>query len=60
MAQSVGSGETLRVELTAADIPGADLDEPLECHEVPTLKWWPQCRDIKVPSSWKKNQAIVR
>ena len=40
MAQSIGSGETLRVELTAADIPGANQDEPLEHHGVPVLKWW--------------------
>ena len=38
MAHSIGSGETLRVELTAADIPGAHLDEPLERHGVPALK----------------------
>ena len=60
MAQSIGSGEALRVELTAADIPGADLGEPFERHGVPALKWLLQCRDIKVPSSWKKSQVIVR
>ncbi len=42
--------EEVRVELTAADIPGAELSEPLEGHGVPALKWWLTCRGIKPPS----------
>ena len=42
------------VELTAKDIPGADLSEPLESHTVPSLRWWLLCCGIKVPASVKK------
>ena len=35
------------VTLTAADIPGADLSEPLESHAVPALRWWLLCRGLK-------------
>ena len=54
------SSEAVRVELTAADIPGADLSEPFEGHGVPALKWWLLCRGIKSLSSWKKHQLISR
>ncbi len=40
MAESIASGDALKVELSAADIPGADLGEPFEHHGVPALKWW--------------------
>jgi len=48
------------VTLTAADIPGADLSEPLESHAVPALRWWLLCRGLKVPSSLRKEQVIDR
>ena len=46
----------ISVTLTAADIAGATLSEPLESHAVPALKWWLLCRGLKVPSSWRKQQ----
>ena len=48
------------VTLTEADIPGAVLNDPLECHTVPELRWWLMCRGIKPPHSWKKAQHISR
>ena len=57
-----GCGETvdfvkmanlLDIELTPADIPGAELLEPLEKYTVPALKWWMTCRGNAVPSSIK-------
>ncbi len=37
MAECTTTDEEVRVELTAADIPGAELGEPLEGHGVPQL-----------------------
>ena len=48
------------LELTEEDIPGAVLNEPLESATVHALKWWLLCRDIRVPSSWKKSQVNER
>lgn len=39
MAEYITSDEVVRVELTATDIPGADLSEPLEGNGIPALKW---------------------
>jgi len=36
------------VVLTPADIPGADLSEPLESHTMPALRWWLLCRGISL------------
>ena len=45
MATSLSdSSSPVSVVLTAADIPGADLSEPLECHAVQAL--WLLCRGI--------------
>ena len=44
--------------ITAADIPGATLSQPLESHAVPTLKWWLLCSDLKVPMSWRKQLGL--
>ena len=33
----------VEVELTEEDIPGAMLDERLEKHAIPELKWWLLC-----------------
>ena len=41
-----GSSSPVSVVLTAADIPGADLSEPLEYHAVQALQWWLLCRGI--------------
>lgn len=49
-----------QVTLSPADIPGADLSEPLNRHAVPDLRWWLLCRGIKVPTSWKKKQLVNR
>jgi hypothetical protein len=48
------------VVLTARDIPGATLDEPLESHALPALRWWLLCRGLKVPTNWRKQQQAVR
>ena len=45
------------VVLTPADIPGADLSEPLESHTMPALRWWLLCRGITAPASWKKKKT---
>lgn len=52
--------ESIVIKLTEDDIPGAALTEPLESHTVVALKWWLLCRDIKVPTSWKKSRIIAR
>lgn len=46
--------------LTEEDIPGAMLNEPLETHTIPALKWWLLCRGIQVSSSMKKPKLIER
>ena len=43
------------VTLSVADIPGADLSEPLESHAVASLRWWllfqeEQCLEGPLPS----------
>ena len=60
MADSGSGTNVVGVELTAKDIPGADLAEPFERYQIPKLKWWLLCRGIKAPSSWKKPQLIAR
>ena len=45
-------------KLTETDIPGANLDEPLENVTVPALKWWLLCHGFQAPSSWRKPQLI--
>ncbi len=48
------------VVLTAADIPGAELSEPLDKHPVAALRWWLLCRGIKVPTSNRKKDLVDR
>ena len=48
------------VALTAVDIPGAELSEPLDKHPVAALRWWLLCRVIKVPTSIKKKDLVDR
>ena len=48
------------VTLTAADIPGAELSQPLDKHPVVALRWWLLCRGTKVPTSLKKKELIDR
>ena len=56
-----GSLESLEeVTLTAADIPGAELSQPVEKHAVAALRWWLLCRGIKAPTSMKKKDLISR
>ena len=58
---SIMSGSSLvTVKLTAEDIPGAELEEPLARHGVPALQWWLICNGIKTPSTWRKSQLIDR
>ena len=48
------------VESTEQGIPGASLKEPFDSHNVTALRWWLQCRGIKAPSSWRKNQLVAK
>ena len=48
------------VVLEEADIPGASLDEPLDSHNMASLRWWLQCHGIKPITSWKKQELISR
>ena len=48
------------VSLSAGDIPGAELTEPLDKHPVAALRWWLLCRGIKIPTSVKKKDLIHR
>ena len=59
---SVGetSSEVEVIALTATDIPGAELSEPLDKHPVVALQWWLLCRGIKVATSVKKKELIDR
>ena len=43
----------LAIKVTAEDIPGAKLEEPLARHSVPALQWWLIWRGIKTPSTWR-------
>ena len=45
---TTSSSFPISVTLSAADIPGADLSEPLESHAVASLRWWLLCRGIKL------------
>ena len=47
-AQVVGT-DLPPVQLTEKDIPGAALEEPLEGHTVPALRWWLLCHGIQAP-----------
>ena len=45
---SITSGSRLvGIKLTAEDILGAELEEPLTRHKVPALHWWLICRALK-------------
>ena len=44
--------------LTEQDIPGAALNEPLDQHPMPELRWWLLCHGIQVTASFRKNQLI--
>ena len=48
------------VSLSAGDIPGAELTEPLDKHPVAALRWWLLCRGIKIPTSVRKKDLIHR
>ena len=54
------NNEEASVQLTECDIPGASLSEPMASHTVPQLRWWLLCRDIRVPTSWKKQKLLSR
>ena len=56
----MGEDSVFVVELTEADIPGATLNEPLERHAIPELKWWLLCHGICAPASIKKQQLLDR
>ena len=51
---------TVEVVLLPADIPGAELSEPLEKHPVAALRWWLLCRGIKVSTSVRKKDLVER
>jgi hypothetical protein len=48
------------VFLLPADIPGAELSEPLEKHPVAALRWWLLCRGIKISTSVRKKNLVER
>ena len=57
---SACDSEVVAVALTEEDIPGACLDEPFECYNIPELKWWLLCRGVIAPTSWKMHQIIAK
>ena len=52
--EEVISSSLEEVELTAGDIPRAELSEPLDKHPVAALRWWLLCRGIKVPNIYQE------
>ena len=63
MNSSVGSSsapDLETVELTASDIEGAHLDEPVDKHTVVSLRWWLLCHGIKASTSWKKSELVTQ
>ena len=48
------------VELTADDVPGASLEEPMERHSVPTLRQWLLCRGTEMPTGTIKRKLLER
>ena len=59
-ASSGTDSATIPPVLTEQDIPGAALNEPLDQHTMPELRWWLLCHWIQVPASLRKNQLIKR
>ena len=55
--QVVGTELSL-VQLTERDIPGAALEEPLEGHTVPALRWWLLCHSIQAPTRGKSPSTL--
>ena len=51
---------TIPPVLTEQDIPGSALNEPLDQHTMPELRWWLFCHGIQVTASLSKNQLIKR
>ena len=47
-------------ELTEEAIAGAALNEPLEQHILPALRWWLLCHSIQISSSLKKFQVMEK
>ena len=48
------------VQLTAQDVPGAQLDEPFDKHTMAKLRHWLLCRGIKAPTAWKESRLVAR
>ena len=58
---SIGTNSaTIPPVLTEQDIPGAALNEPLDQHTMPELRWWLLCHGIQVTASLRMNQLINR
>ena len=55
---------TIPPVLIEQDIPGValnePLDQPLDQHTMPELRWWLLCHGIQVTASLRKNQHIKR
>ena len=49
---------TIPPVLTEQDITGAALNEPLDQHTMPELRWWVLCHGIQVTASSRKNQRF--
>ena len=58
--ETMAESSPISVELTEADIPDAALDEPLEAHTIPELKWWLLCHGVHARSSLRKMELIER
>ena len=59
-ASSGTDSATIPPVLIEQDIPGAALNERLDQHTMPELRWWLLCHRIQVTASLRKNQHIKR
>ena len=58
MSPDIYSSALPLVVLSEKDIPGVDLDEPLQNHSMPALQWWLLSYGIQDPTIWKKFRLI--
>ena len=45
------------VQLTEVDVPGALLEETMDKHSIPALKWWLLCHGIEISSFVRTGQC---
>ena len=51
MSPDIYSSALPLVVLSEKDIPGADLDKPLQNHSMPALQWWLLSYGIHAPTT---------